>query len=124
MVTASGAGPSPIPQRELNADNLVEAITFCLSAEAAGAAQAIANKMRAERSGVEVAVASFHANLPLKQLQCDIFNDRPATWVFKKGKRKVQLSKLAAEVLVQDMGTDHKALKVSVICNFAFFSSI
>ncbi|KAJ6551798.1 hypothetical protein B0H19DRAFT_1220897 [Mycena capillaripes] len=112
MVAASGAGPKPIPHRALNADNLAEAIEFCLSAEAAVAAQTIAEKMRAERSGVEVAVASFHANLPRKPMQCDIFIDRPATWVLKKGKRKIQLSKLAAEVLVQDMGTERKALKV------------
>ncbi|KAJ6551519.1 sterol glucosyltransferase [Mycena capillaripes] len=112
IVAGSGAGPEPIPHRVLNADNLAEAINFCLSTEASVAAQTIADKMRAEQSGVEAAVASFHANLPSKPLQCDIFIDRPATWVLKKGKRKIQLSKLAAEVLVQDMGTNRKALKV------------
>lgn len=114
MVATAGAGPKPIPYRELNADNLTEAITFCLGPGAAAAAQIIADKMCAEESGVKAAVASFHAHLPREPLQCDIFMDRPAAWVLKKGKRKIRLSKLAAEVLVQDMGTDRKALKLCV----------
>ncbi|KAJ7182617.1 hypothetical protein C8R43DRAFT_1228972 [Mycena crocata] len=112
MVAAAGAGPVPIPHRELNAVNLAAAIKLCLTADAAVAARTIAEKMRAEGSGVKAAVASFHANLPLQPLQCDIFLDRPATWTLKKGKRKIRLSKLAAEVLVQDMGIDRKALKL------------
>ncbi|KAJ7705308.1 hypothetical protein B0H17DRAFT_664811 [Mycena rosella] len=116
MVAAAGAGPKPIPHRELDLDNLVAAIAFCLTPEAAAAAQAICEKMRAEESGVTSAVASFHANLPLEPLQCDIFINRPAAWVLKKGKRKIRLSKLAAEVLVQDMGTDPKALKSHDTC--------
>ncbi|KAJ6567741.1 putative sterol glucosyltransferase [Mycena vulgaris] len=112
MVAATGAGPKPIPHRELTARNLSDAITFCLSSDAAAAAQTISAKMRQEASGVKTAVASFHANLPLQPLQCDIFVDRPAAWVLRKGKRKIRLSKLAAEVLVLDMGTDRKAFKL------------
>ncbi|KAF7369006.1 Glycosyltransferase family 1 protein [Mycena venus] len=112
MVAASGAGPKPIPHRALDAEKLAQAIRFCLSPQAAVAAQGIADRIRAERPGVEVAVESFHANLPHDPLQCDLLGDRPASWVLKKGKRKVQLSKVAAEVLVRDMGIDRKSLKV------------
>ncbi|KAJ7176591.1 UDP-glucose,sterol transferase [Mycena filopes] len=111
MVAACGAGPQPISHRALDAENLAQAIKFCLSPAAAEAAQTLADKMRAEESGVKAAVASFHAHLPLKLLQCDIFLDRPATWVLKQGKRKLHLSKPAAEVIVQEMGIDYNALK-------------
>ncbi|KAJ7905039.1 hypothetical protein B0H13DRAFT_2023706 [Mycena leptocephala] len=110
MVAAAGAGPKPIPHKELDVPKLVDAITFCLTPAAASAARTIADKMRSE-SGVETAVASFHANLPLARLKCDILPDRPATWTLRKGRRKLRLSKLAAEVLVQNSKCDRKALK-------------
>ncbi|KAJ7489441.1 putative sterol glucosyltransferase [Mycena latifolia] len=110
MVAATGAGSKPIPHQALDARSLAQAITYCLTPEAAAAARAIASKMRSE-SGVKTAVASFHANLPLERLQCDIFPDRSAAWTVKKGKRKIRLSKLAAEVLIQSSSVDRKALK-------------
>ena len=74
MVAAAGAGPEPIPQKQLNAQNLSEAIQFCLTSEAATAAAKIAIRMKRE-SGVTTAVRSFHANLPLESLRCDILGD-------------------------------------------------
>jgi hypothetical protein len=111
MVAAAGAGPKPIAHRTLDAHNLAEAITFCLTPAAAAAAKEIANKMRSEQ-GVKSAVDSFHANLPREELQCNIFMDRPATWVIKRGKRKIRLSKLAAAVLMQELGIDRKRFRV------------
>ncbi|KAJ6567721.1 UDP-glucose,sterol transferase [Mycena vulgaris] len=111
MVAAAGAGPKPIPHQALDARNLATAIAVCLTPEAAVAARTIASKMRSE-SGVQTAVASFHANLPLERLQCDVLPDRPAAWTVKRGKRKIRLSKLAAEVLVQNGDVERKALKL------------
>jgi hypothetical protein len=110
MVAAAGAGPKPIPYKELSLQRLVDAIKFCLTPAAASAARTIADKMKSE-SGVKTAVASFHANLPLARLKCDILPDRPATWTLRKGRRKLRLSKLAAEVLVQNSEFDRNALK-------------
>ncbi|KAJ7768348.1 hypothetical protein B0H16DRAFT_1785284 [Mycena metata] len=110
MVAASGAGPKPIHHTVLDERNLADAITFCLTPEAAAAAGAIANQMRAE-SGVKTAVASFHANLPLERLKCDVLEDRPAVWKVKKGKNKLRLSKEAAEALVQNSEFSASALK-------------
>ncbi|KAJ6551478.1 hypothetical protein B0H19DRAFT_1264120 [Mycena capillaripes] len=110
MVAAAGAGPRPIPHKELDVPKLVQAIAFCLTPEAAAAAKAIANKMRSE-SGVKEAVASFQANLPLERLQCDLLPDHPAAWSIKKRRGKIRLSKLAAEVLVQNSEFDRKVLK-------------
>lgn len=100
MCAAAGAGPTPIPQKELTADTLSEAIRYCLSEEAAIAATAIAQKMQNE-TGVEIAVQSFHQRLPLKSVACDLMPHLPATFHFKKGKNEIKLSSLAAELISQ-----------------------
>lgn len=102
MVAAAGAGPHPIPQLQLNDENLAEAIRFCLTPEAANAAHVLAERTRNE-SGVRTAVDMFHAQLPVEKLQCDILKDRAAVWRFKKGKNRLKLSKLAAETLVDNL---------------------
>lgn len=114
MVAAAGAGPKPIPHKALDAHKLAQAILLCLTPKAIAAARNIADKMRSE-SGVKTAVDSFHANLPLERLQCGILFDRPAAWTIKKRKGKIRLSKLAAEVLVQNSYFDRKALKVYIL---------
>ncbi|KAF7369032.1 Glycosyltransferase family 1 protein [Mycena venus] len=111
MVAAAGAGPPPIPHKTLDVKTLAKAITFCLTPQAAAAARAIGNKMRSE-SGVKTAVDSFHANLPLERLSCFILPDRPAAWKIQKGKGTMRLSKLAAEVLINNSEFDRKALKI------------
>ncbi|OCL10385.1 glycosyltransferase family 1 protein [Glonium stellatum] len=111
MIHAAGAGPKPIPFKFLSSQNLAEAISYCLTPEAQISAQDIASKMKTE-SGVEAAAQSFHANLPLELLQCDILPDRPAVWAYKKGNRPVKLSKLAAEILIEYMEVNEKSLKL------------
>ncbi|KFA51504.1 hypothetical protein S40293_10056 [Stachybotrys chartarum IBT 40293] len=98
MVNAAGAGPMPIQQKQLNRQNLAEAIRFCLSHEALAAAKVTADKMRQE-NGVMQAVNSFHANLPLDEMRCDIMPEFPAAWSFKHGSQQMKLSKAAAQVL-------------------------
>jgi hypothetical protein len=103
MVAAAGAGPSPIPQKRLNSTNLAEAIRYCLTPEASNAAQKMAAEMRSE-NGVARAVASFHANLPLEKMRCDIMPHLAASWSLKtkRGHEPVKLSKEAAEILVAE----------------------
>lgn len=114
MVAAAGAGPVPIPHRLLDSTNLAEAIRYCLTPQAAAAARGIAEKMRAE-SGVRRAVDSFHANLPLERMKCDIFPDKPACWRVKKKDGVCKLSKVAAEVLVSGGALDRGKLKMYVV---------
>lgn len=111
MVAAAKAGPKPIPHKMLDANNLAQAIRYCLTPEAGTAAKAIAEKMRTE-SGVKKAVDSFHANLPLERMKCDILPDRPACWKIKKAKGSFKISALAAEVLVTEVGLERKSLKL------------
>ena len=97
---AAGAGPAPIPFAKLNADNLGDAIRFCLAEEASLSAAKISEQMKTE-SGVHRAVANFHANLPLGTMRCDVMPDRPAAWSFKRKGKKIRLSKDAAGLLVK-----------------------
>ncbi|KAE8157889.1 UDP-Glycosyltransferase/glycogen phosphorylase [Aspergillus tamarii] len=109
MVAAAGAGPAPIPHQELTVDALAEGIQYCLTERAATAASVIANKMNSE-SGVHAAVASFHQNLPLERLQCDLCPGQPAVWSISKNHRKIKISKVAAEILVTGGSISRKSL--------------
>jgi hypothetical protein len=113
MVAAAGAGPAPIPQREITTETLSQAINYCLSPEAVTAAAAIAQKMQGE-TGVEAAARSFHRNLPVKNMSCDVLPHLPATFRFSKGKDKKKLSSVVAEILVDQAPKDVKHLKLYV----------
>lgn len=99
MVAAAGAGPPPIPHHLLDSSNLARAISFCLTSEAIAAAHELSSKMSAE-SGVQAAAESFHANLPLEMIRCDILPHLPAAWEHKR--RPIKLSKIAAQVLIDN----------------------
>ncbi|KAI2893061.1 CAZyme family GT1 [Aspergillus niger] len=114
MVAAAGAGPTPIPYKELTVDKLANGIQYCLSEQARMSAVAIAAKMQSE-AGVKAAVASFHRNLPLKCLQCDLDPHLPAVWSFSQNRRKLKLSKIAAEVLIANGLIDAKHLTMHSI---------
>lgn len=48
MVASAGAGPEPIPNKALNANNLAEGLTFCLTPKAQKAAEELGRKIRGE----------------------------------------------------------------------------
>ncbi|KAF4335646.1 UDP-glucose sterol transferase [Fusarium beomiforme] len=110
MVANAGAGPNPIPHTELTVDNLSEAIRYCLSKKAATAAAIIANKMASE-VGVRAAVQSFHKQLPLERISCDLIPNEPAVWSYTKSRLSLKLSKIAAEILISSKSIDSKHLK-------------
>ncbi|KAH7020386.1 UDP-glucose,sterol transferase [Ilyonectria destructans] len=110
MVSSAGAGPPPIPQKQLDSQNLAEAIRFCFSPEASSAAGAIAETMRSE-PGVSRAVASFHANLPLDTMRCSLLPNLPASWVYNKRGRCLKLSKAAAELLLCNSAVEKADLR-------------
>ncbi|CEL05889.1 hypothetical protein ASPCAL07001 [Aspergillus calidoustus] len=111
LIASSGSGSKPIPYREVDVENLAKAFQFCLRPETKHAAQEIAEKMRYE-SGVQAAVASFHRNLPVEEMQCSLLPDRAATWVCKTPSGPVRLSKVAAQVLVEHLRVDKKKLQL------------
>ena len=101
MIAAAGAGPNPIPHKSLTTQNLTDAISFCLTPEAKSAAQGIASRM-ANEHGVSATVQSFHANLPLETMQCALLPTRVASWTYKNGPTPIRLSKLAAQILIEN----------------------
>ena len=123
MVATAGAGPLPIPYKVLSSEKLAKAINFCLTHEAFLAAQEIAVKMQSE-SGVKTAVDSFHRNLPLDWLKCDILPDQPAAWIYKKAKRPIKLSRIAAQILINHLKVDWKNLKQLVNIPSPFLSPV
>ncbi|KAJ5752138.1 hypothetical protein N7520_009055 [Penicillium odoratum] len=109
MISAARAGPDPIPHKQLNISRLVQAFRYCLTPQAIRAAQVIASGMQQE-DGVKAAVASFHKHLP-RLVACELLPQLPASWKCKKGKKRYYLSKVAAEILVENNLLDVKKLK-------------
>jgi hypothetical protein len=112
-VAAAGAGPTPIPHQELNADILAEGIQYCFTDQAITAASAIAVKIASE-TGVQAAVSSFHSHLPLERLSCDICPGAPAVWSYSTHDINIKLSKVAAATLVAQKLINPKRLKLYV----------
>lgn len=111
MVATAGAGPMPIPQRELTTESLSKAFEYCSTNEARSSAAVIAEKMQYE-VGVTAAVESFHRNLPTKRMSCDVIPGLPAAFLFEKGKSKIRLCSLAAEIVFSKAQKDLKQLKL------------
>ncbi|KAJ3943083.1 uncharacterized protein N0V96_007316 [Colletotrichum fioriniae] len=102
VIAKSGAGPLPIPQKELHTQKLVEAIRYCLSPDATHAVQEVSSAMRQER-GIGNATGSFHRNIPANDLSCDLILGQRAAWLFEKqsktGTKQMRLSIQAASSL-------------------------
>ncbi|KAF7167269.1 hypothetical protein CNMCM5623_000631 [Aspergillus felis] len=98
IVYRAGAGPAPIPYKQLNAEKLADAINKSLEPEIQVKAGEIGAKMRQE-NGVKCAVASFHRHLDLETLRCSICPHRPAVWWVRHS--HIRLSTFAAAVLVE-----------------------
>ncbi|PTB37786.1 uncharacterized protein TrAFT101_005335 [Trichoderma asperellum] len=98
MIARAKAGPDPIPYKSLTAENLAEAIKFCLKPETQDQAKALGFKIR-EEDGTEVGSRSFHNHLDIDSLRCSVAPSRAAAWRLKR--TKVRLSPLVAAVLVK-----------------------
>lgn len=72
--------------------------------------------MVAER-GVKAAADSWWKQLPLERIQCDLIPSQPAVWTYNKSKRRIKLSKAAAEVLLT-----HDVVQLKRLSAFVFSS--
>ncbi|EPQ50594.1 UDP-Glycosyltransferase/glycogen phosphorylase [Gloeophyllum trabeum ATCC 11539] len=97
MVNRAGAGPPPIPQKELSVQNLTSAIRYAMTPAATQAAKRLGDQIGTE-SGVERGVESFYRHLPLLNMRCDLVPSELAVWWSTK--YCLRLSALAAQVLV------------------------
>ncbi|CAG8174951.1 unnamed protein product [Penicillium nalgiovense] len=98
IVSREGAGPAPIPHKQLTVENLSSALGLALSESTKNRAQQVA-KMMEKESGVRDGVCSFYRQLNLRRLRCAICQTRPAVWHVKH--TKIALSAFAASVLVE-----------------------
>jgi len=109
MVSRAGAGPDPIPHKQLTADNLADGINFCLKPESLERAKDLASKIAAER-GSDVGAQSFHQYLEVDRLRCTLVPSRAATWRIRR--TQVKLSTFAACTLANAKLLDFQDLKL------------
>lgn len=109
MIYRAGAGPKPIPFKELTEEKLVRGIKELLGDDVRRAAGELSERMAGER-GVEKAVEGFYRLLPLKRMRCAVFPERVAVWEVPE--TKVRLSSLAAGVLDKERKLDLRKLQL------------
>jgi hypothetical protein len=109
MVARAGAGPDPIPHKQLTAKRLADAINFCLKPESLNRAKELASKIAEER-GSDMGAQSFHQYLKADRLRCTLAPSRAATWRIKR--TQVKLSAFAACTLANANLLDFNELKL------------
>ncbi|TKA33339.1 hypothetical protein B0A50_00892 [Salinomyces thailandicus] len=109
MVARAGAGPDPIPHKQLTAEKLSEAIQFCLKPESQHRAQELADKIATEK-GSDLGAQSFHQMLEVDTLRCNLAPSRAAVWRLKR--TQVRLSAMAACTLANEGLLDFNELKL------------
>ncbi|EAU32050.1 predicted protein [Aspergillus terreus NIH2624] len=98
IVARAGAGPLPVPYKQLTVEKLTEAIQTALKPETLEKAGEIGAEMRME-NGMKNAVSSFHQHLDIDSLRCSLCPKRPAVWFIQHS--HIKLSAFAATVLVE-----------------------
>ncbi|ORY04538.1 hypothetical protein BCR34DRAFT_572560 [Clohesyomyces aquaticus] len=98
MIHRAGAGPPPIPHKQLDADKLADAIAHCLKDETQAAAGRMAEQIKQEK-GPEIGSDHFHAMLPMDRLRCAIDPQQVAVWRVKH--TNIRIGALAAAVLLE-----------------------
>ncbi|KAI9703540.1 MAG: hypothetical protein M1820_005844 [Bogoriella megaspora] len=96
MVNRGGAGPPPIPNKQLTAEKLADAILEALKPSSLEKAAELAATVNAEK-GTDNGAVSFHQMLDVDKLRCHLCPDRGAVWRIRR--TEVRLSTLAATTL-------------------------
>ena len=109
MVSRAGAGPDPIPYKQLTADKLAAALAEALKPETLERAKELGAKIKEEK-GCEVGGKSFHDLLDVDSLRCTLAPSRVAVWRVKR--TQTRLSALAANVLAGEGLLDFADLKL------------
>jgi UDP:flavonoid glycosyltransferase YjiC (YdhE family) len=99
MTAKAGAGPPPIPYKDLTADKLADAISHALKPESIERARELAELISQEQ-GSQNGAQSFHQMLGYDDLRCMAAPGNAAVWRVKR--TQVRLSAKAAAVLAQE----------------------
>ena len=117
MVWKAGAGPKPIPSKQLTSGNLAAAIDEALQPSVLERAQEMATRIALEK-GTEDGAKNFHANLDIESLRCALAPSRVAVWRIKR--TKIRLSAFAATVLGSEGLLEFSNLKLYVFLVFHY----
>ena len=109
MIAKAGAGPEPIPHKQLTADKLAQAIEMALKPSTLDRAQELGSKIISEK-GTDVGAKSFHDAMDIDSLRCSLAPSRTALWEVKRA--DIRLSGLAAAVLGNEGLLDFSNLKL------------
>ncbi|EEA25527.1 hypothetical protein TMatcc_006244 [Talaromyces marneffei ATCC 18224] len=96
MVAKAGAGPQPIPYKELTAEKLADAIKFALEPAMSEKAASLAAIIETEH-GADDGAISFQNHLKVDRMRCSLDPDRTA--VFRIKRTQIRLSALAFALL-------------------------
>ncbi|KPM43368.1 Sterol 3-beta-glucosyltransferase UGT80B1 [Neonectria ditissima] len=109
MTARAKAGPDPIPYKELTAENLAEALRFCIKPETLEQATQLGQKIREEK-GTDIGGKSFHDHIDLEKMRCSVSPSRAAAWRVRR--TQFRLSPFAAAVLVEEGLLEYSSLKL------------
>lgn len=109
MIARAGAGPKPIPYKELTTDKLADAITEALQPSVLERAEELGQKMRHER-GTDVGSNSFHKQVRIDSLRCVLSPCKAAAFQIRK--TDVRLSAFAVAVLLNEGLLDMNDLRL------------
>ena len=109
MVAKAGAGPPPIPCKQLTSDRLAAAILDALSPTTLSKAQELGASIASE-TGSETGAHSFHTELKVDSLRCTLAPSRTAVWRVKR--TDIKLSAFAAATLGNEGLLDFNDIKL------------
>jgi UDP:flavonoid glycosyltransferase YjiC (YdhE family) len=109
MCARAGAGPMPIPYKNLTAEKLANQIKEAMKPESLARAKVLSEKILQEK-GTEEGAVSFHRHLQLQDLRCSLDPNRVAVWRVRG--TKIRLSAFAATVLGSESLIDFSELKL------------
>ncbi|KAL9595222.1 MAG: hypothetical protein Q9179_005061 [Wetmoreana sp. 5 TL-2023] len=109
MVAKAGAGPWPLPYKQLTAEKLAAAILEALQPNALQKAQELGFSIGKE-SGADVGARDFQDKLDVDSLRCSVDPNRAAAWRVKR--TNIRLSAFAATLLGQEGLLDFSNLKL------------
>lgn len=109
MIARAGAGPEPVPYKDLDSDRLAANILAALEPAVLEKAHALGQSIIQER-GTEMGARRFHENLQVDLLRCSLAPSRAAVWRVKR--TNIRLSAFAATVLGKAGVLDFNDLKL------------
>ncbi|TID26462.1 Glutathione reductase [Venturia nashicola] len=98
MVNRAGAGPPPVPYKDLTAESLAAGILECIKPSSQEKAKVMALKISKEK-GTDAGAQSFHQMLDVDKMRCSVLPEQVAVWRVKR--TQIRLSALAAYVLAE-----------------------